>query len=59
VQLAPEDPEAHYELGLALARIGRTADAVAELRTTLRLKPAHAGAHELLTRIGPGRLPGS
>lgn len=41
----PDNPRAHYNLGLALAHAGRTGDADAEFRQTLALNPRHAYAH--------------
>jgi Flp pilus assembly protein TadD len=38
-RLDPGYVEAHYRLALAFIRLGRRADAVAELRTVLRLAP--------------------
>jgi tetratricopeptide (TPR) repeat protein len=40
----PDDPEARYDFGRALRRLGDEAGAIAALRQTLRLAPDHAGA---------------
>ena len=44
----PDDPEAHNNLGSALARQHRTAEAVAEFQASLRLRPDYAEAHNNL-----------
>jgi arylsulfatase A-like enzyme/Tfp pilus assembly protein PilF len=41
-------------LGLALFRMGRTAEAAAALEEVVKLEPAHAGAHLALARIRAG-----
>lgn len=43
-QKAPDNPRAHYNLGLALARSGQSEQADAEFRRTLDLQPNHAFA---------------
>jgi Flp pilus assembly protein TadD len=45
VQLAPQNAEAHNNLGLALMQVGRPRDAVASLRTAAELNPQYAEAH--------------
>jgi tetratricopeptide (TPR) repeat protein len=40
----PGDPEARYDLGRCLRRLGDEKAAIAALRQTLRLSPDHAGA---------------
>src|SRR5262249_32938637 len=44
VQAVPEEPEFHNNLGLALAAVDRTDEAIASYRSALALKPAHAVA---------------
>ena len=44
VRLDPWRPDAHDMLGAALARVGRVAEAVAELRTALKERPDFANA---------------
>ncbi len=44
VALAPDLAEGHYNLALALERLGRTAEAEAEYRETLRLRPNYTPA---------------
>lgn len=41
----PDNPRAHYNLGLVLATAGRPEEAEAEFRRTLALNPQHAFAH--------------
>ena len=45
VEALPDDPETHSNLGNALRRRGRPAEAVASLRRALALRPDHAQAH--------------
>ncbi len=47
-RLAPAMPEAHLDLGLVLAREGRTDDAVAELRRAAAIDPKLPSAHMFL-----------
>jgi predicted O-linked N-acetylglucosamine transferase (SPINDLY family) len=42
--IAPDHVEAHYNLGLALKRLGRVDEAIAECRAALALRPAFADA---------------
>jgi Flp pilus assembly protein TadD len=44
---------AHYNLGLALARQGRLAEARQQFAEVLRLDPNHTGARRLLSAIEP------
>ncbi len=48
VQLAPQEPEAHYNRALALAAAGREDDAIPEFQAALRLNPKQAGARRAL-----------
>jgi len=45
VEVCPDDPRAHQDLGLALLRIGRRSDAAAALRRTIGLAPNYAPGH--------------
>ena len=49
IQLAPGIADNHYNLALALERIGRDGDAIGELRRTIAINPLHVAA---LDRIG-------
>ncbi|MEJ2646754.1 MAG: tetratricopeptide repeat protein, partial [Gammaproteobacteria bacterium] len=44
LQYAPQHPELHYNLGIALLRQHKIAEAIASLRETVSLNPSHAGA---------------
>ena len=41
VQIAPNDPEAHYTRALALVNLGQLPEAVVELRKAIQLRPHH------------------
>jgi len=45
LELDPNDPLTHYNLGLALKYKDEVRDAAAEFQTALRLKPKWADAH--------------
>ena len=45
IRLKPDDAEAHFNLGAALAGQGKVAEAVAEYRTAIRLQPDLVIAH--------------
>lgn len=60
VRLEPSYPEAHFNLGSALAHSGGLEEAIAEYETALRLKPDYAEAYNNLGNALshlPGRLP--
>ena len=48
LKLRPDDPEAHYNLGNALAGLGRLDEAVASCRRAVDLKPDFPEAHNNL-----------
>ncbi len=48
VRLAPQMPEAHLDLGLALGRDGKLDEAIQSLQTSLRLNPKLSSAHMFL-----------
>ncbi|MBI4702570.1 MAG: tetratricopeptide repeat protein [Deltaproteobacteria bacterium] len=56
--LSPGDADAHFELGVALARAGRRTEAEAELDRCLALSPQHPRANAVLCRraAAEGRL---
>jgi len=60
LRIRPDYAEAHNGLGVALAKLGRTEDALAQYEAALQLQPDYAEAHNnlgaALAQI-PGRLP--
>jgi uncharacterized protein HemY len=50
IERAPDRPDAHYQLGLALTGLQRYGEAQAELQTTLKLDRNFPGANEALQR---------
>ena len=57
---APRDASIHYDLGNALAALGRSDEAVAEFRTALSIKPDFAAARQRLEAVerNPAGSPG-
>ncbi len=57
VQLAPDNPVAHYNLGLTLAKANRAAPAIASLQRAISLQPDFGRAHFRLGVVlqGTGR----
>ena len=51
VQLDPQDPVIHYDLGNSLARQGRLDQATASYQQALSLKPEYAAAHYNLASV--------
>lgn len=49
--LDPESPDAHNNLGIALAQSGRLAEAVPEFEAALRLNPGHVNARRNLDQV--------
>jgi hypothetical protein len=47
----PDETEARFGLGLALATEGRREEALAEVRETLRLNPDHQRARRLAEQL--------
>jgi protein O-GlcNAc transferase len=48
IEFTPDDPEAHYNLGVALKATGRLDDAAASYRKAIAIKPDYAEAHSNL-----------
>jgi protein O-mannosyl-transferase len=46
LRIVPDNFEAHHNLGTALQRQGRFAEAIVHYRSAIRARPAAAGAHE-------------
>src|SRR5262249_57509186 len=64
VDLAPQNAEAHRNLGVALAVLGRLDEGIAEVREAARIQPDSAAAQSSLTDLlraraagGPSRPP--
>jgi len=59
LEIDPNQPDAHYNLAICLARIGRRERATEHLREALRLQPGHAAARQSLARLmaEPQRAP--
>ncbi len=51
VAAEPQDPQAHYSLGLRYESLGQTRKAIDEYRTSLRLKPGNAKVLSSLGRL--------
>jgi len=51
VKLKPDDEDAHYNLGSALARVGQLDEAAKELAEALRLFPDYVDAHNNLGNV--------
>ena len=50
-ELMPNEPDAHYNLGVALKSLGLLADAAASYRRALKIKPDYAEAHSNLGNV--------
>jgi protein O-mannosyl-transferase len=51
IAIAPEDPEYHTNLAVALAEMNRYEEAAAEVKTALRISPAYAPARSVLQQL--------
>ena len=51
LRLWPDDPEIHYDLSLAMSKLGRQDEASRELRKTIAIDPKFAPAHNRLGLI--------
>ena len=51
VRINPDDTVAHYNLGIALEKAGRVAEAMAQYEQALRIKPDYPEARNALTRL--------
>ena len=56
-QLAPDDTDAHFGLGVALIGTANMSEAVDELQKAVTLSPAFVDAHDTLARILATRAP--
>jgi tetratricopeptide (TPR) repeat protein len=55
LRLKPDDVEAHYNLGLALEKLGRTPEAIEQYEQVLKLRPDFIQARNALMRLGAGQ----
>jgi Flp pilus assembly protein TadD len=55
VALAPDAPDAHNNLGIALAQSGRLLEAEREFAAALRLNPKHLNARRNLEQVSTMR----
>jgi tetratricopeptide (TPR) repeat protein len=51
VQIAPQDPDTHYLLGIQLVTMAQSAEAGKEFRRAIELKPDYVDAHLWLARV--------
>ena len=51
LQYEPNNAEAHYNLGQALAALGQRDEAIAHFKETLRLAPNYRDAREQLKKL--------
>jgi len=51
IELTPDEPEAHYNLGVVLKNCGRLEDAAASYRKAIARKPDYAEAHSNLGNV--------
>ena len=55
LRINPDFPEAHFNLGLALEKLGRTPEAIAHYRQAVKLQPDFLPATSALARLQAGQ----
>jgi tetratricopeptide (TPR) repeat protein len=55
LRLKPDYAEAHYNLGVALLRLGRVPEAIGHWEQALRIKPDLVQAQNALARVRAGQ----
>jgi tetratricopeptide (TPR) repeat protein len=55
VRIKPDYVEAHFNLGLALEKLGRTSEAIEHYQQALKLRPDFTPARKALTRLQAGQ----
>ena len=55
LRIKPDYVEAHYNLALALEKMGRTPEAIEHYQQALKLRPDDIPARNALTRLGAGQ----
>jgi tetratricopeptide (TPR) repeat protein len=51
LRIKPDYAHAHYNLGVALEKLGRTQEAIQHYEQALRIKPDFTQAHSALARL--------
>jgi len=57
VGLRPDDATAHFNLGIALARLGRIQESIAQFSEALRISPGFTEARQALEQANNLRKP--
>ena len=55
LRIRPDFAEAHYNLGVALERVGRPQEAIGHYEQALRIKPDYAEARNSLAQLRAAR----